>query len=271
MQFITIDPNGGKIFFSGYDSEKNRKKINIYSITKDNPTPVLEIENAQGAVVTDDYLYYHGMMDEFSYDISRKSITTGIVETLLPPGYFCSDVTLLVVGDSLYFHNLMDIFHLDTVSLDLTNITNGIHKNGLNKLQYADGYLYYYSYGKNAAIHRISAGNTDDRETVLLFNDGDFWYDNLLVVDNSLIFTGRQSSSLSEGEPEENFIRGTFKYSFQSGIVERIHEQSWGPACYVTHDYIVSIQNAEDKGADTILIMDYNGNDLSSSFPGLTH
>ena len=271
VQFITIDPNGGKIFFSGYDSEKNRKKINIYSITKDNPTPVLEIENAQGAVVTDDYLYYHGMMDEFSYDISRKSITTGIVETLLPPGYFCSDVTLLVVGDSLYFHNLMDIFHLDTVSLDLTNITNGIHKNGLNKLQYADGYLYYYSYGKNAAIHRISAGNTDDRETVLLFNDGDFWYDNLLVVDNSLIFTGRQSSSLSEGEPEENFIRGTFKYSFQSGVVERIHEQSWGPACYVTHDYIVSIQNAEDKGADTILIMDYNGNDLSSSFPGLAH
>ena len=211
------------------------------------------------------------MMDEFSYDISRKSITTGIVETLRPPGYFCSDVTLLVVGDSLYFHNLMDIFHLDTVSLDLTNITNGVHKNGLNKLQYADGYLYYYSYGKNAAIHRISAGNTDDRETVLLFNDGDFWYDNLLVVDNSLIFTGRQSSSLSEGEPEENFIRGTFKYSFQSGIVERIHEQSWGPACYVTHDYIVSIQNAEDKGADTILIMDYDGNDLSSSFPGLTH
>lgn len=201
----------------------------------------------------------------------QKKHTTGIYRTLLPPGYFYSDVTLLVVGDSLYFHNLMDIFHLDTISLELTNITNGVHKNGLNKLQYADGYLYYYTYGKNAAIHRISAGNTDDRETVLLFNDGDFWYDNLLVVDNSLIFTGRQSSSLSEGEPEENFIRGTFKYSFQSGIVERIHEQSWGPACYVTHDYIVSIQNAEDKGADTILIMDYDGNDLSSSFPGLTH
>ena len=88
MQFITIDPDGGRIFFSGYDSEKNHKKINIYSITKDNPTPVLEIENAPGAVVTDDYLYYQGMMDEFSYDISRKNINTGIVETLLPPGVF---------------------------------------------------------------------------------------------------------------------------------------------------------------------------------------
>ena len=136
-------------------------------------------------------------MDEFSYDISRKNINTGIVETLLPPGYFCSDVTLLVVGDSLYFHNLMDIYHLDTVSLDLTNITNGVHKNGLNKLQYVDGYLYYYTYGE--------------------------------------------------------------------------YENNLGPTCYVTHNYIISIQNAEDTRTDNIIIIDFEGNDLSPSFPGLIH
>lgn len=88
VQFITIDPNGGRIFFSGYDSEKNHKEINIYSITKDNPTPVLEIENAQGAVVTDDYLYYHGMMDEFSYDISRKASPPGSLKPCFHRGIF---------------------------------------------------------------------------------------------------------------------------------------------------------------------------------------
>lgn len=273
VQFISTDYNSERIFFSGYDSIDNSDKINIYSVSKINSTPKLEIENAKGAIITSEYIYYHGIMDEFTYDISRKNISSGKVETLISPEYLCSDMTMIVVGDSLYFHNLFDIYHMNTVSRELTNITNGVHANGLNKLQYADGYIYYYTYGEKAAIKRIpiSKMSMDNEETILEFNNGDFWYDNLLVVDNSLIFTGRQASPLSDGESEENFLRGTFKYSIPNNTVEKIYENSLGPTCYVTHDYIISIQNAEDTRTDTIIIIDFEGNDLSPSFPGLIH
>lgn len=271
VQFISMA--GDKLYFSGKDSLDSYESANVYSIDADGNNLTLEIAEADAPIVENGYIYYHDDVVPFISGIYRKNIDTGETEMLVSRDYECSAMTINIVEDTIYFDNSYDIFRYSIADKKVTNITSGKYDSGLNKLQYKDGYLYYYRNdykdGNSAAVKRMNT-ETYEEEEVFLFNNGHFWYDNLLVNDDYIIFTGSQPSPLKEGEPKENFVRGTFRYSFEDNEIVKIYPSSLGPTCHLTDDYIISIMNAEDKGINDIVIVDYDGNDARNDFPGLT-
>ncbi len=246
----------------------NREKTNVYSCNLDGTDMVVEVSIGKAPFVYGEYVYYHDASDSFESGLFRKHRESGEIEELLSAVYRCDTMTISFLEDTLYIHNLADILQYNLHTKKLVNLTEGKYKNGINKLQYAEGYLYYYTFGESTAIQRMNV-NTGEEETVLTFNSGDFWYDNLLITKEYIIFTGRQVSPRKEGEPEESFVRGTFRYSFADGTVQKIFSKSLGPNCVVADDFIMAFYTQETKGANDIPIMDYDGNDISHQYPGL--
>lgn len=266
VQFISIANE--KVYFSGY-ANGNHAISNIYSIDKNGDNLCCEIENAKGPIVIDGYIYYHDAEDEFVCGISRKNIETEKIENLVDQKYQCSDMTMNIVDNAIYFHNIQDIYKYDIETGEILNLTNGKHSSGINKVQYFDGYLYYYTYKEPSSINRMNI-STYIEEEVCTYNDGNFWYDNLLIIGDILFFTGRQFNALKAGEPKENFVRGTFKYSITESSIQKIYNRSLGPTCYVTGDCLIAIMNEEDAGVNEIVVVDYNGNDISHYYSNFT-
>lgn len=265
VQFISIF--GNKIYFSGMFID-NPENFNIYSIDNNGENLKFEIENAKGAIIDNGYIYYHDSYDDFEFGLYRKNIKTEEVEELLNKEYQCSDMTINIVGDCIYAHNLYDIIKYNINTHEITNITSGKYEYGLNKLQYHNGFLYYYTYYENAMIKRIDV-NTGIEEDVLIFNNGDFWYDVLLVTNDYIFFKGSQYTVLKDGDSEENIVRGTFKYSISEDKVYKIYNKSLGPTFYLINDFIIAILSIEDNGTNEIIILDYDGNDISYKYPNL--
>ena len=199
VQFISEYDN--KIYFTAHpadfvnsdntdfndETEIVSTKSNIYSIDPDGKNLELLIENAKGSIVTKDYIYFHDSLDNYAFGIYRMNLSSRKIEKLIDRSYECSDMTMNIVGNTLYAYTLADIITCDLDTLEIKNITNCKYKNGINKLQYRDGYLYYYTYGYDAAIMRYNISSGEE-ETVLRFNDGDFWYDVMLVDGENIIY-----------------------------------------------------------------------------------
>lgn len=270
VQFISIADD--KIYFSGTNTLIPDETANVYSISPDGQNLTLEITAAKAPIVKDGYIYYHDDVVPFMSGICRKNISTGETETLVSRDYECSDMTINIVDDTIYFDNSGDIFRYSISKNETANITSGRYDGVIGKLQYRDEYLYYYrndyKTGTAAAVKRMNT-LTCEEEEIFKFNNGDFWYDNLLVTDEYIFFTGCQSSSLKEGEPNENFVRGTFRYSFADDEIEKIYPSSLGPSLHVAGEYLISIMNEEDNGENDIAVIDLDGNDMIHAFPGL--
>ncbi len=270
VQFISAAE--GKIYFSGTNTLLPDETANVYSISPDGQNLTREITAAKAPIVKDGYIYYHDDVVPFMSGICRKNISTGKTETLVSRDYECSDMTINIVDDVIYFDNSGDIFRYSISKNETANITSGRYGGVIGKLQYRDGYLYYYrndyKTGTAAAVKRMNT-ETCEEEEIFKFNGGNFWYDNLLVTDDYIFFTGRQSTRLKEGEPEENFVRGTFRYSLADGETVKIYPSNLGPCCHVVGDCLISIMNEEDKGENDIAVIDFDGNDMSQAFPGL--
>lgn len=263
-----ISNANGKIYFSALAVE-NPERYNIYSIGKDGNNLKLEIENAKASIIAGKYIYFHDALDDFEYGVYRKDTETGETEELISKEYMCNSMTINLAGDYLYAYTMSDIIKYNINTGEITNITAGKYEYGLNKLQYYKGYLYYYTFGNNATIKRFNI-ETETEEDILMYNGGDFWYDVLLVTDEYIFFTGRQSSALKEGEDESNFVRGTFRYSFSDKSVKKVYERSLSPTCYIADTALFAVLSAEDSGIkDEIIIIDFDGNDISDHYSNL--
>lgn len=256
------------VYFSGTDTNGS-ETVHIYRVDISGQNLVKIIENAKGAYIHDGFIYYHDYENAFAMGISRQNLETGATENLISVDAHVSDMTINIYEDNIYYHDLMDIYKYNIPSKELTNITNGQNPNGINKLQLVDGYLYYYTYGVPSSIKRIDIA-TFTEETVLTFNTGDFWFDNLLVTPDKIVFTGRQNSALAEGKTEADFVRGTFLYDITNDDVTKLWDTNLGPTCHIVEDYIVALFSLQDKGTTDILVVDFSGNDCSADFPNLT-
>lgn len=260
VQFISEFEN--KLYFSAFSAVDAGGRSNIYKIDINGENLKLILENAKAPLIHEGYMYYHDALDDFAYGIYRMDLDTGEIQELIPKSYECFAMTINIVDDFLYAYGLTDIFELNLNTMELDNITNGIYPHGIGKLQYSNGYLYYYTYGPNSAIMRYHIENKT-HETVCIYNDGDFWYDVLLVNGNHIVFTGRQMQALRPDQDESEMIVGTYIYNMETTETKQVSRTSLGPTCYIYDTKIVALQTFADTGMDRIIIMDYNGNILN--------
>ncbi|MBE6632009.1 MAG: DUF5050 domain-containing protein [Ruminococcaceae bacterium] len=262
-----------KIYFSSLlASENNRSICNVYRIDKDGQNLELLLENSDAPLVVDGYLYYHDYYDNYVNNVYRMDLESGESEKLLSEqmGEW-SKLTINLADNVLYAYNLVDIYTLDLGTKELKNITEGMYaeRGGINKVQYSNGYLYYYTYGFGASIMRYDI-SSEKHETVCTANDGNFWHDVLLVDGNSVIFTGRQIQALEEGQDESEFVRGVYLCNSETGEIEQLSNQPLGSTCYLYDGCIISLQSEEEGYENKIVVMDYDGNTINK-YPGLTN
>jgi len=256
VQFISqID---GVLYFSARDDDTEMD--NIYSYSQ-NGELVMLVPEATAPLVCDGYLYYHKNTNVFEASVSRMNLKDETVEELIPANYNCSTMTINIADNRLYAANLADVFCFDLVTGKLTNLTNQKFENGVNKLQLHGEYLYFYTYGNDAAIMRMNI-NGGSPEEVLQFNGGNFWYDVMLVLDDCIVFSGRQNNAKVDGE---EFIRGMYVYNFDDGSVKRIGN-SRGPTVYFDDGKLYCLMTTEDTGEQKIEVIDLDGNLLTGQF-----
>ncbi len=261
IQFISV--NNNKIWFSGTPVDNNSYP-NIYSYDLINKILIREIESAKAPIIFDNYIYYHDIIDDFSCGISRKNMDNEKIESLVENKYCCSDMTMNIADGYIYFHNYVDIYKYNISTSELINITEGKYKNGINKLQLIDKSLYFYTYDNPSAINKIDINGNENEKEILIFNGGNFWYDNLLIAGDYIFFTGRQYTSLNPGEPEENFVTGTFRYNVINREINKIYNRSLGPTLYIGSNYLIALLSAEDNNIDDIIIIDYYGKKIDN-------
>ena len=220
------------------------------SANADDIEPELFIADASGALFYDGYVYYHNTADVALHaeSIYRMSLADGKLEKLVDSkGHEWLDMTISVADGCLYLADLVDLYACDLETLELTNLTGGrfAPDGGINKPQYRDGavYFYTYQYNDNAAIYRYVV-ETGEIEQVLLLNGGDFWCDVLLVDEDRIIFNGRQASQPAEGEQR---ARGLYEFDLVTGTITLITSDSTGPTCYLAGDNIVSVSVGAER------------------------
>ena len=247
-----ISEYDGDIYFSATAADDS---YNVYRVTDGEPE--LFIADAFGALFSDGYVYYHNTADVALHaeSIYRMSLADGKGEKLVDgKGHEWLGLTISVADGCLYLADLVDLYACDLETLELTNLTGGRFAvdGGINKPQYRDGavYFYTYQYNDNAAIYRYVAA-TGKIEQVLLLNGGDFWCDVLLVDDDRVIFNGRQASQPDEGEQR---VRGLYEFDLVTGTITLITSDVTGPTCYLAGDDIISIRCAADTGENAVTI-----------------
>lgn len=247
-----ISEYDGDIYFSATAADGS---YNVYRVTDGEPE--LFIADAFGALFYDGYVYYHNTADAALHaeSIYRMSLADGKTEKLVDgKGHEWLGLTISVTDGCLYLADLVDLYACDLETLELTNLTGGRFAvdGGINKPQYRDGavYFYTYQYNDNAAIYRYVAA-TGKIEQVLLLNGGDFWCDVLLVDDDRVIFNGRQASQPDEGEQR---VRGLYEFDLVTGTITLITTDITGPTCYLAGDDIISIRYTADTGENAVTI-----------------
>lgn len=220
------------------------------SANADEIEPELFIADAFGALFYDGYVYYHNTADVALHaeSIYRMSLADGKGEKLVDgKGHEWSGMTISVADGCLYLADLVDLYACDLDTLELTNLTGGRFAvdGGINKPQYRDGavYFYTYQYNDNAAIYRYVAA-TGEVEQMLLLNGGDFWCDVLLVDDDRVIFNGRQASQPDEGEQR---VRGLYEFDLVTGTITLITSDATGPTCYLAGDNIIAVSAGAEQ------------------------
>ena len=247
-----ISEYDGDIYYSAPDEDG---MYNVYRVTDGEPE--LFIADAFGALFCDGYVYYHNTADVALHaeSIYRMSLADGKGEKLVDgKGHEWLGLTISVADGCLYLADPIDLYACDLETLELTNLTGGRFAvdGGINKPQYRDGavYFYTYQYNDNAAIYRYVVAS-GEIEQVLLLNGGDFWCDVLLVDDDRVIFNGRQASQPDEGEQR---VRGLYEFDLMTGTITLITTDITGPTCYLAGDDIISIRCAADTGENAVTI-----------------
>lgn len=260
VQFIS--EYDGKLYFSALSLTNDSLGSNIYRIDKNGDSLELVLENSKAPLIMDGYMFYHDSLDPYAYGVYRMNLKSGQIDELIDKTYECSAMTINIVDNILYAGGLTDIIACDLTTLEIENITRGMHKYGINKLQYSDGYLYYYTYAPEASIMRYEI-ESKRNETVCVLNDGDFWLDVLLVDGNNIIFTGSQTQALREEQNESMYIVGTYICSAKTGDIRQISRVALGPTCYIYDNKIIALHTLADAGKNQVIIMDYEGNLLN--------
>ena len=253
VQYISLVDN--TLYFSAISYEYP-EYYNVYSLTEDSK-PLLLIDHASAPLLYEGYIYYFDYTDEFQQGVFRKEITSGITQELIGRSYNCSDMALNVVDNKVFAHNLGDILVYDLSTGTLENITKGKYTNGINKLQLYGQYLYFYTYGETSAIIRMNIA-TYEEQTVLEFNEGNFWYDVMIASNDYVFFTGRQNNAKKEGE---EFVSGSYVYSLETQEVSRIFDSS-GPTCYLYNNIAYCLRSQVDTGSNDMIVFDLKGNIL---------
>ena len=254
-----ISEYDGDIYFTALslkgenlDEADNVYSSGIYhvdaSANADEIEPELFIADAFGALFYDGYVYYHNTADAAPHaeSIYRMSLADGKSEKLVDgKGHEWSDMTISVADGCLYLADLVDLYVCDLETLELTNLTGGRFAvdGGINKPQYRDGSLYFYTYGDDASIWRYVLA-TGEYERLLEFNDGDFRYDLMLVDDDRVIFNGRQASQPDEGEQR---VRGLYEFDLVTGTITLITSDATGPTCYLAGDNIIAVSAGAEQ------------------------
>ena len=257
-----ISEYDGDIYFTALSlkGEKLDEADSVYSsgiyhvdasANADDIEPELFIADASGALFCDGYVYYQDQSDVAPHAASicrmklpSGNLPQGIPEKLIDGGkYELAEFT--VAGGVLYAQTPVDIFTCDLGTFEIKNLTGGrfADDGGINRLQYRDGSLYFYTYGDDASIWRYVLA-TGEYERLLEFNDGDFRYDLMLVDDGRIIFNGRQSSKSVDGERR---IAGMYEFDLTTGEVTLITSDVTGPTCYLAGDNIVSVSVGAER------------------------
>ena len=255
VQFIS--EYEGNLYFSALSTANVGSKSNIYRIDCNGDNLKLVLEGAQAPLINEGFLYYHDALDDYACGIYRMSLDTGEIQELIPKNYECSAMTINIVDNFLYAYGLVDIFALDLTTMEMENVTNGMYPYGIGKLQYSEGYLYYYTYGPNASIMRYDI-KAKTHETVCVFNEGDFWYDVLLIDGTQIVFTGRQTQALREDQDESEMIRGTYIFDMDTKDIKQLSSTSLGPTCYIYNHKLIALHTVEDTGTNQVIVTDYS-------------
>ncbi len=256
------------IYFSAIPrGEKNEygNEYNIYRLSDYGKLELL-LESAEVSIIYDGILFYYGLNDAFTTNVSSYNLCTGKSHVIFDDSYNIGALVMNIVGDSLYCYNDTEIYKYDINTEKITCLTDGFFVDkekayGINKLVSCGGYLYTYTYGQDSGIYRLDT-NTNTIEKIVTYNGGNFWFDVLLVDEESIIFTGRQNDALRPDQNEDEFVYGTYRYDFSDKSITKIYQPLSG-TLYMIKDYLIKSFTYEDDGFIDYVIIDRYGQDMS--------
>ncbi|GHU37030.1 hypothetical protein FACS1894105_08390 [Clostridia bacterium] len=268
VQYITT--KGDRVYFSAIPRDQSLPhKYNVYSIDKNGGDLTLEVEIAHGSIFIGDYMYFNDSLDDFISGVYRKNMTTGEITEVISVKYECDHMNINIVGDYMYARAYYIMLKVNLNTLEIEEIPTTDYDYAMAKMQYFGGNLYYYAYGEVYGEQwsvRKQNPLTDERESLFTINNGDFW-GNALLVTSDYIFVSGMFTSPDNGE-DINDRRGTYRYSFASGEVEKICE-SVIYTSYIVDNKILALNSSDEVEFPFLAIYDFDGNKLDESYPSL--
>ncbi len=258
VEVSDIYAGNGCVYFSAWnikENERDRRDIFQYDLSNNSFTCLAEA--AMAPIISGNLMYFKN--DDAPRDIFVKNLSTGEQTTILTNGDY---EFINIIG-----HNLYAVSGRSTIAkynMDTKEVKEIPTEGPPDRLQYYKGFLYFYTFGENKAIYRLSTSD-DSIEKLANYNDGDFFYSSMLVTDRYIFFLG--CKTIDGYNTDE---RGLFRYDLKTKEFKHLIKESVGLSMTTYNKllFLFSLEGVSRYGAK-ITVVDFDGK-KTDSYAALT-